>query len=64
MRWEIKEKSSAKAIKKLSEELNNLNPSLTNILLQRGIKTLNEAKHFFRPDLAHTHEITSGPSKG
>ena len=56
MRWEIKEKSSAKAIIKLSEELNNLNPSLTNILLQRGIKTLNEAKHFFRPDLAHTHD--------
>lgn len=55
MRWEVKEKSSEEAIKKLSEELNNLAPSLTNILIQRGINTLNEAKHFFRPDLTHTH---------
>ena len=35
MRWEIKEKSSAKAVKKLSAELNNLNESLANILIQR-----------------------------
>ncbi len=56
MRWEVKEKSSEKAIKKLSEELNSLAPSLTNILIQRGINTLNEAKHFFRPDLTHTHD--------
>ncbi|MGE0561873.1 MAG: single-stranded-DNA-specific exonuclease RecJ [Flavobacteriales bacterium] len=56
MRWEVKEKSSEEAIKKLSEELNNLAPSLTNVLIQRGISTLNEAKHFFRPDLSHTHD--------
>ncbi|MCB0381175.1 MAG: single-stranded-DNA-specific exonuclease RecJ [Flavobacteriales bacterium] len=55
MRWEVKEKSSEEAIKKLSEELNNLTPSLTNILIQRGINSLKEAKHFFRPDLTHTH---------
>lgn len=55
MRWEVNKKSSAKAIKKLSEELNNLNESLANILLQRGITSLNEAKYFFRPDLTHTH---------
>lgn len=55
MRWEVKEKSSSEAIKKLSEELNNLNESLTNILIQRGVKTLNEANHFFRPNLEHTH---------
>jgi single-stranded-DNA-specific exonuclease len=56
MRWEIKKKSSAKVVATLSKELNNLNESLTNILIQRGIKTLTEAKHFFRPDLAHTHD--------
>ena len=56
MCWEIKEKSSAKVVKKLSAELNNLNESLANILIQRGIKTLTEAKHFFRPDLTHTHD--------
>jgi len=55
MRWEVKEKSSEETIKQLGEELNNLAPSLTNILLQRGVNTLNEAKHFFRPDLTHTH---------
>lgn len=55
IRWEIKEKANAEAIKKLSQELNNLNETLTNILLQRGITNLEEAKTFFRPDLTNTH---------
>lgn len=55
IRWEIKEKANAEAIKKLSQELNDLNETLTNILLQRGITNLEEAKTFFRPDLTNTH---------
>lgn len=55
IRWEIKEKANAEAIKKLSQELNNLNETLANILLQRGISDLEKAKTFFRPDLTNTH---------
>jgi single-stranded-DNA-specific exonuclease len=55
IRWEIKEKADAEAIKKLSQELNNLSETLANILLQRGITNLEQAKTFFRPDLANTH---------
>lgn len=56
MRWEVNQQANKKVIKQLSEDLNNLTSSLTNILIQRGITFLNEAKHFFRPDLNHTHD--------
>jgi len=56
IRWEIKEKADAEAIKKLSQELNNLSETLANILLQRDITNLEQAKTFFRPDLANTHD--------
>lgn len=56
IRWEIKEKANAEAIKKLSQELNDLNETLANILLQRGITNLEKAKTFFRPDLTNTHD--------
>lgn len=49
--WQIKTTTNAKAIEKLSEQLNNLDPTLTNILLQRDIDTFEKAKDFFRPDL-------------
>lgn len=54
--WQIKSTSNAKAIEKLSEQLNNLDPTLTNILLQRGIDTFEKAKDFFRPDLNNIHD--------
>ena len=44
MRWEIKEKSSAKVVKKLSRELNNLNQSLNHIFIQSK-KTINSQNH-------------------
>jgi single-stranded-DNA-specific exonuclease len=56
IRWEIKEKADAEAIKKLSQELNNLSETLANILLQRDITNLEQARTFFRPDLANTHD--------
>ena len=54
--WQIKPTSNAKAIEKLSEQLNSLDPTLTNILLQRGIDTFEKAKDFFRPDLNNIHD--------
>ncbi|MCQ2203038.1 MAG: single-stranded-DNA-specific exonuclease RecJ [Bacteroidales bacterium] len=39
----------------LSKALNGLHPVLTRLLLQRGIKTYDEAKEFFRPSLLSMH---------
>ena len=54
--WQIKPTSNAKAIEKLSQQLNSLDPTLTNILLQRGIDTFEKAKDFFRPDLNNIYD--------
>ncbi|OFY94771.1 MAG: single-stranded-DNA-specific exonuclease RecJ, partial [Bacteroidetes bacterium RIFCSPLOWO2_12_FULL_31_6] len=55
-RWKIKEQFETKEIKELSVVLNNLDATLTNILLQRGINTYDKAKSFFRPSLAEIHD--------
>ncbi|MBL4594804.1 MAG: single-stranded-DNA-specific exonuclease RecJ [Flavobacteriales bacterium] len=55
-RWKIKEGSSQNDIKNLSTELNNLDETLTNILLQRKIDTFEKAKTFFRPSLDEIHD--------
>lgn len=34
----------------------NINTFLSTLLIQRGIKTFEEAKHFFRPDLTDLHD--------
>lgn len=41
--------------KKLSEEL-GISPVLAQLLVQRGIKTFDEAKRFFRPQLTDLHD--------
>ncbi len=40
---------------KLAEEL-SINPILAQLLVQRGINTFDEARNFFRPDLANLHD--------
>jgi single-stranded-DNA-specific exonuclease len=55
-RWQINEKSSLDEIQKLSSDLNNLDPTLTNILLQRKIDNYEKAKTFFRPSLDEIHD--------
>ncbi len=55
-RWKIKEQFEPKEINELSETLNNLDATLTNILLQRGINTYDKAKSFFRPSLTEIHD--------
>ena len=54
-RWKITEQAEGDKIKKLSKELNNLDQSLTNILIARGIDTFDKAKDFFRPSLDQLH---------
>src|ERR1700761_2460830 len=54
-RWAINEKPGDEEIKKLADEL-NIDPVLGALLINRGIKTFDDAKYFFRPDLRHLHD--------
>jgi len=48
--WKIKENGHSEDTKQLAEEL-TISPVIATLLVQRGIKTFNQAKAFFRPDL-------------
>ncbi len=54
-RWVIKPQTDKEIISLLSCELNICEP-LANLLGQRGIKTFEEARAFFRPQLEHLHD--------
>ncbi|EIM73684.1 single-stranded-DNA-specific exonuclease RecJ [Nitritalea halalkaliphila LW7] len=53
--WKIKEKAPAAAVEGLSAAI-NVNPTLSNLLVNRGIDTFQKAKDFFRPDLDRLHD--------
>jgi len=54
-RWVIKEPGDVAIEKALSQEL-NISRQLARLLVQRGIKTFEEAKSFFRPELCQLHD--------
>lgn len=54
-RWVISEKGDELIIKKLAQEL-DINEHLANLLVQRGVKTFEEARAFFRPDINQLHD--------
>ena len=54
-RWVLKKTTDKEAVKQLSNAL-NINERLSILLVQRGIKTYDEAKRFFRPGLKHLHD--------
>ena len=54
-RWLIREIPEREKIEQLSTAL-NINPSLSIILVQRGINDFESAKHFFRPSLEDLHD--------
>ncbi|MBN2662306.1 MAG: single-stranded-DNA-specific exonuclease RecJ [Bacteroidales bacterium] len=54
--WVIKRKSDYEKISQLSKELNNLHPTLTNLLISRNIDTFEKSKEFFRPDIELLHD--------
>ncbi|MBI9054082.1 MAG: single-stranded-DNA-specific exonuclease RecJ [Bacteroidales bacterium] len=49
-RWVLKTQGGKDQNEKLAEEL-NIEPVLANLLIQRGVKSFDEAKAFFRPEL-------------
>ncbi|MGQ1945654.1 single-stranded-DNA-specific exonuclease RecJ [Geofilum sp. OHC36d9] len=54
-RWTIKEKMNQEVVEDLSKAI-NVNPILSELLVQRGICTFDEAKAFFRPALSDLHD--------
>ncbi len=54
-RWIHKPVPDQQQVEELGKSI-NINSHLASILLQRGIKTFDEAKHFFRPSLDDLHD--------
>ncbi|WP_047790765.1 single-stranded-DNA-specific exonuclease RecJ [Tenacibaculum mesophilum] len=55
MRWTLKPQPDTIKVKQLAKEL-SIDTTLAKILVQRGIETFDEAKHFFRPSLSDLHD--------
>ncbi|AZJ34248.1 single-stranded-DNA-specific exonuclease RecJ [Tenacibaculum singaporense] len=55
MRWTLKPQPDTSKVKQLAKEL-SIDTTLARILVQRGIETFDEAKHFFRPSLSDLHD--------
>jgi single-stranded-DNA-specific exonuclease len=53
--WKQKPKTSQAAIEKLGKEI-NVNPTLANMLINRGIESFDQAKDYFRPSLSQLHD--------
>lgn len=51
----IREKAEPVIVASLSKEI-NVNPTLANMLVKRGIDTFQKAKDYFRPDLDKLHD--------
>lgn len=54
-KWIVKEQGNPAMVRQLSQEL-GVDQVLGNLLVQRGIKTYEEARRFFRPDLSMLHD--------
>ena len=53
--WKLKPKTSQEAIEKLGKEI-NVNPTLANMLINRGVESFDQAKDYFRPSLSQLHD--------
>ena len=53
--WNLKKQGDQNEVKHLSAAL-NVNMVIARLLVQRGIKTFNEARSFFRPRLSDLHD--------
>ncbi|MCK5815796.1 MAG: single-stranded-DNA-specific exonuclease RecJ, partial [Flavobacteriaceae bacterium] len=55
MRWSFKKEPDKKKVRELSKVL-GVDTLISKLLVQRGIETFDQAKHFFRPDLKELHD--------
>lgn len=53
--WKQKPKASQTAIERLGKEI-NVNPTLANMLINRGVESFDQAKDYFRPNLSQLHD--------
>ncbi|SHO61977.1 single-stranded-DNA-specific exonuclease RecJ [Algoriphagus zhangzhouensis] len=53
--WKQKPKASQSAVEKLGKEI-NVNPTLANMLINRGVESFDQAKDYFRPNLSQLHD--------
>lgn len=53
--WKHKPKTSQAAIEQLSKEI-NVNLTLANMLINRGVESFENAKNYFRPALSQLHD--------
>ncbi len=53
-RWVVKEEADRQTVERLAQAL-GISRKLTNLLVQRGVTTFDEAKAFFRPSLDALH---------
>ncbi|WP_100628531.1 single-stranded-DNA-specific exonuclease RecJ [Algoriphagus formosus] len=53
--WKPKPIASQSALEKLSKEI-NVNPTLANVLINRGVESFEQAKDYFRPSLSQLHD--------
>mgnify|MGYP003374876905 FL=1 len=54
-KWIFKDSADCDTVSRLSSEL-GVDPVLAELLVQRGVNTFQEARSFFRPDLANLHD--------
>ena len=55
MNWIIEKNKNQKKVKQLAKEL-NIDLVISRMLVNRGIETFEQAKLFFRPQIAHLHD--------
>ena len=53
--WKQKPKASQSTIEKLGKEI-NVNPILSNMLINRGVESFDQAKDYVRPSLSQLHD--------
>jgi len=54
-RWVLKQQGRKDDVEKLAQEL-NIEPILATLLTQRGVKTFEDARKFFRPELSDLYD--------
>ena len=54
-RWEVKAQGDPNAVAAIASHI-GISPVLANLLVQRGIDTVEKAERFFDPQLAYLHD--------
>ena len=54
-KWILRENADAETVSQLSSEL-GVDPVLSELLVQRGVTTFQQARSFFRPDLGNLYD--------